>query len=246
MSGRPAGDGGSLHGVTALVTGASRGIGEAVARAFAAAGARVALVARSRGALERLAAELGGGAFAAPCDLLDAAAVAGAVEAVGAALGGAPRILVNDAGSFRVAPVHELAEAEFESMIGLNLVAPFRLVRAFLPAMRAGGAGHIVTVGSVADRGAWPGNAGYAASKYGARALHEVLRAESRGSGVRATLISPGPTDTAIWDDIGPGAGRTMPARADMLRPEDVARAVLFAVTQPAAVNVDELRLSRA
>jgi NADP-dependent 3-hydroxy acid dehydrogenase YdfG len=74
--------------------------------------------------------------------------------------------------------------------------------------------------------------------------MHEVLRTELRGSGVRATLVSPGPVDTSMWDGIAFGAERAVPDRATMLTPEDVAAAVLYAVTQPATVNVDELRLS--
>jgi NADP-dependent 3-hydroxy acid dehydrogenase YdfG len=246
LSGRARDAGASLDGTTAVVTGASRGIGEAVARSLAAAGARVALVARRREPLERLAAELGGGAFAVSCDLRRARPVSDAIRSITATLGGPPRILVNDAGLFRVAPLDEFAAADFEAMISVNLVASFRLIRAFLPAMRAAGSGHIVTIGSVADRSAWPGNAGYAASKYGARAVHEVLRAETRGSGVRATLVSPGATDTALWDELDPASRAKFPSPAEMLRADDVARAVLFAVTQPATVNVDELRLARA
>jgi NADP-dependent 3-hydroxy acid dehydrogenase YdfG len=235
----------SLDGAMAVVTGASRGIGEAVARSLVSAGAVVALVARSRDALEALAAALGPRAFAVPCDLRDAAAVSAAGALIGTTLGGPPRILVNNAGIFRVAPIHELAPEEFESMVAVNLVAPFRFIRAFLPAMTAAKAGHIVTIGSIADRFAIPGNAGYSATKYGVRAMHEVLRAEARGSGVRATLVSPSATDTAIWDGIELGKKTRFPERAQMLRAEDVARAVMFAVMQPEGVNVDEVRLSR-
>ena len=238
--------GAPLAGTAALVTGASRGIGESVARALAAAGARLALVARGRDALDRLAADIGGGAFAVPCDLTNADAIRGAVGAIEAGFGGAPRILVNNAGIFRVGAVGELAVEDFDAMLGLNLVAPFSFVRAFLPAMRAAKAGHIVTIGSVADRSAFPGNAGYSASKFGARALHEVLRAETKGSGVRATLVSPAATDTEIWNGLAPDVRGRFPAASAMLAPDDVARAVLFALTQPARVNVDELRLSRA
>jgi NADP-dependent 3-hydroxy acid dehydrogenase YdfG len=235
-----------LAGVASVVTGASRGIGAAIARSLAAAGADVALVARSREWLEELAASLGTHGIPVPCDLRDPRAVDGAVGAINAKLGRPPHILVNGAGLFHLGALHELDADDFEAMIGVNLVATFRFVRAFLPAMRANASGHVVTIGSVADHSAWPGNAGYAASKYGARAVHEVLRAETRGSGVRATLISPGATDTALWDELDPDSRTDLPSRSQMLRPEDVARAVLFAVTQPASVNVDELRVSRA
>jgi len=117
-------------------------------------------------------------------------------------------------------------------------------VRTFLPELRERG-GHVVTIGSVADRAVFPGNAAYAASKFGLRALHEVLSAELRGSAVRTTLVSPGPVDTPLWDPVDPDSKPGFTPRAAMLRPEAVAAAVLYAVTAPADVNVDELRLSR-
>ena len=113
-------------------------------------------------------------------------------------------------------------------------------------AMRARGSGHIVTIGSIADRAIFPENAAYAASKFGVRALHEVLRTELRGSGVRTSLVSPGPVDTALWDEIDPDTRPGFTARANMLRSQDVASAVRYVVSAPASVNVDELRLSRA
>ena len=238
--------GAPLAGATAVVTGGSRGIGEEVARALAGAGARVALVARGRTALEQLADELGEGAFAVPCDLTHARALGAAVDAIEKGFGGAPRILVNNAGIFRVGAAHELAVDDLSAMLALNLVAPFSFIRAFLPAMKAAKSGHVVTIGSVADRAAIPGNAGYSASKFGARAVHEVVRVETRGSGVRATLVSPSATDTEIWDGLEPGVRGKYPAKSEMLSAGDVARAVLFALTQPEWVNVDELRLSRA
>jgi NADP-dependent 3-hydroxy acid dehydrogenase YdfG len=239
---------GPLAARTALVTGASRGIGAATARALAAAGARVALLARTAAALDALDAELGGasGALSIVCDLGDADAVDAAVARVVEAFGGPPDVLVNNAGAFAVAPAHETSIDTFTALVDANLVAPFRLVRAFLPAMRERGAGHIVTVGSVADRATFPGNAAYASTKYGLRALHEVLRLEQRGTGVRATLVSPGPVDTPLWDPLDPDTRDGFTPRAAMLRAEDVAEAILYAATCPPSVNVDELRLSRA
>jgi NADP-dependent 3-hydroxy acid dehydrogenase YdfG len=133
-----------------------------------------------------------------------------------------------------------------DQMLHLNLGAPHRLLHAFVPAMRERRSGDVVTIGSVADRATYPENAGYAATKFGARAMHQVLREELRGSGVRASLISPGPVDTHIWDPIRPETRVGYPTRDQMLRPEDVAEAVLWTVTQPPHVNVDELRLSRS
>jgi len=236
--------------VDALVTGASRGIGRATAAALARAGARVALVARDPVALAAVAAELraehGVDAFPVPCDVTDGAAVEAACSEVAAVFGDAPDVVVNAAGVFSLAPAHETTADAFAAALASNLAAPFGIVRAFLGAMRARGAGHVVTVGSVADHSAFPENAAYAASKYGVRGLHEVLRAELRGSGVRATLVSPGPVDTALWDPIDPDARPGFTPRARMLRPDDVAAAILYAVTAPRGVNVDEIRLGPA
>ena len=150
------------------------------------------------------------------------------------------------AGAFTLAPVESVDPASFSVGLQTNLVAPLRFVRALLPAMRARASGHVVTIGSVADRAIFPENAAYAASKHGARALHEVLRLETRGSGVRVSLISPGPVDTALWDSIDPDNRVGFTPRAQMLRPQAVADAVLYAVTQPRDVNIDELRLSHS
>lgn len=228
------------------MTGASRGIGAATARALATAGARVALIARSAAELDALAAELGDGATPIVADLTEVAGLRAAVTQARDALGDSPDILVNNAGIFRVAPAGEMSSSAFIGTVELNLVVPFRVMRAFLPGMLARSSGHIVNIGSVADRNAFPGNAAYSASKFGLRGLHEVLRAELRGSGVRATLVSPGAVDTALWDvaEAESPPGRFTP-RKDMLRPEAVAAAVLYAVTQPADVNVEELRLRR-
>ena len=230
-----------LAGRTAVVTGASRGIGAATARALAKAGARVALLARSGTQLEALAAETGG--IAVQCDLRDPAALKAGVASVLDRVGAAPDIVVNNAGVFRVAPLDKLPSESIQDAVALNLTAPLLTVRAFLPGMRKRKSGHIVTIGSIADRTIFEGNALYSATKFGARAMHEVLRAELKGSGIRATLVSPGSTDTAIWDGAGEGE---FPPRSAMLSPEAVADAVLYAVTREAGTNIDELRLTRS
>jgi NADP-dependent 3-hydroxy acid dehydrogenase YdfG len=237
----------TLEGRTALVTGASRGIGAETARALARRGMRVALVARSEAPLNALATEIGGGAVARPCDVGDADAVRQLVERVARDFDGAPDILVNNAGVFALAQLDVMSATTFVDTIQTNLIAPFLLVRAFLPAMRARGSGDVVTVGSIADRMVMPENGAYSAAKYGARAMHEVLRLELRGTGVRATLVSPGATDTALWDPIlAEPHERAVPTRDVMLAPSAVADAIAYAVTRPAGVNIDELRLSHS
>jgi NADP-dependent 3-hydroxy acid dehydrogenase YdfG len=236
----------ALSGRSVLVTGASRGIGAAVARGLAERGARVALLARGESALRALVDELGPNAFSVPCDVRDKVATARAIAVIAEAMDGGPDIVVNNAGAFLISPVHEMALDAFRDMLEVNLTAPFAFVRAFLPRMRAQRAGHVVTIGSIADRNVFPGNAAYAASKHGLRAFHEVLRAELRGTGVRASLVSPGPVDTDLWDVVDPDNQPGFTPRSQMLAPDDVADAVLYALSAPASVNVDELRISRA
>lgn len=235
-----AGEGAPLGGRTALVTGASRGIGLAVAAALAAAGARLTLLARDERRLERVAAELNGRAIA--CDVANAADV----ERVLATVAEAPDILVNNAGLFELARVEDTKAGAFESALAVNLVAPFLLLRGFLPAMRERGRGDVVSIGSIADHTTFPENGAYAASKHGLRALHDVVRAELRGSGVRTTLISPGPVDTPLWDPIDPDTRAGFTPRTRMLPADAVAAAVLYAVTQPPEVDVELVRLSHS
>jgi NADP-dependent 3-hydroxy acid dehydrogenase YdfG len=235
-----------LAGRTAIVTGASKGIGLATVRALAAAGVRVALVARSVDVLREIAGELGDAALPLACDVADAAAVGRAVGEAIDRLGAAPDILVNSAGTFELARVDVASIEDVARTIDVNLIAPFAFIRTVLPGMRERGRGHIVNVGSIADRVAFPENGAYAASKFGLRGLHEVLRAECRGTGVRTTLVSPGPVNTGIWDAIDPDAREGFTPRDRMLTPEAIASAIVYALSQPVDVNVDELRLSRS
>ncbi|MCC6318935.1 MAG: SDR family oxidoreductase [Gemmatimonadaceae bacterium] len=235
----------ALAGEVAVVTGASRGIGAAIACALAGAGARVALVSRDAAALATLTRTLPGSALAFAADLARGDEVTRVADAVRGALGD-PGILVNNAGAFAIGPVGSLSLTDADHMVQVNLLAPYRLLHQFLPAMRTRGRGDVVMIGSVADHDALPENGAYAATKYGARGIHEVLGVELRGTGVRATLISPGPVNTPLWDAI-PREGREgLPTLSDMLRPADVADAVLWALTRPRHVSVSEVRLGHA
>jgi len=202
------------------------------------------LIARSEQELRARATELGPLTVPIACDVSDADAVTRATEHACRELGDVPDAIVNNAGAFSLAPVEATDPADFRTAVDVNLIAPFLVVRAVLPELRRRGAGHSVTIGSVADRTIFPENGAYAASKFGARAFHEVLRAELRGTGVRATLVSPGPTDTPLWDEIDPDARPGFTPRRAMLRASAVADAVRYVLTRPADVNIDELRLS--
>lgn len=230
-----------LRGRTALVTGASRGIGRAAARTLARAGAEVHLLARSADALRTLAAQLGGRAW--PADLGDEAEVWDVLDRLQEALGEPPDIVVNAGGVFDVEPLAETSVETFDRNVRINLRGTFLVLRSLLPALLERDVGTIVNVGSVAGRKAFPGNGAYAASKFGVRGLHEVLVEELRGTGVRATLLEPAATDTAIWDPLDPDADPHLPDRESMLRPDDVAEAVLFVATRPPSVRIPFLAL---
>lgn len=217
-----------LAGRGAVVTGASRGIGRRIALALAGAGARVLPVARGGAELEEVARRCGEDALTA--DLADEAGPCGLVEEVIGRLGGAPELLVNNAGFFDLYPAHEMPTRGLDRHLAVNLRAPAVLTRGFLGGMRDRGHGHLLHLGSVAGRKALPGNAAYSASKYGLRGLHEVLRVELRGTGVCSTLLEPGAVDTAAWDGLEDRLGEDLPARDAMLDPAEVARAALHAV----------------
>ena len=225
-----------LVGKLALVTGASRGIGLAVADELRAAGAHVVRLARSlRDASGDRLTDL-------QCDVTRPEDVE---RAVGRLVGelGVPHIVVNNAGIFLIKPLEATSPEDFTATLATNLTGPFLLARALVPRMVERGSGHFVTIGSISDYIGFPGSTAYAASKFGLRGMHEVIRAETAKSGVRTTLISPGPVDTDIWDAVDPDAKPGFTKRKDMMRAEDVAEAVLFAVTRPPRVAVTEIRL---
>ena len=228
-----------LKGQRAIVTGTSRGIGRAIADQLGAEGAFVIGMARS------LEPKDGDDGLDIPCDITDSAAVQEAVDRA-FARAGVPDILVNNAGTFLLRPLAETTDNDFADQLAGNLTGPFYVLRAVLPRMVERGSGHVVTIGSVVDHRPYGGNAAYGSSKYGVRGLHEVTTEECRGTGVRTTLVSPGPTDTRAWDPMDPDGRADLMARADMLAPADVAAAVCYAVTQPARVAVEWIRIMPA
>jgi NADP-dependent 3-hydroxy acid dehydrogenase YdfG len=235
---------GRLQGIGALVTGASGGIGAAVVRALSAEGARVGLMARNRARTRVLADEVGG--WSLPGDVTDPVDVAAVLAGFREAAGRDPDLLVASAGVFTLDPVEGTDPADLALNLDVNLKGSFLLLREVLPGMKARGTGTVVQVGSVSGRRAFPGNGAYSASKYGLRGLHEVLLEELRGTGVRATLLEPAATDTPIWDPLDPGEKAELPSRSAMLRPEDVAEAVVFVATRPAGVQIPFLPVERS
>lgn len=228
-----------LEGRLAVVTGASRGIGAACAAGLAAAGATVVRLARSldegtHGAFRDLR-----------CDLSRVDQVVAATTRI-LSEWGTPAVVVQNAGVFLLKPFEATEPAELDAQLALNIRAPFVLAQGLLPAMRGAGGGVHITIGSTCDHVGFPDNAAYTASKFGVRGLHEALAAEYRGTGVRCSLVSPGSTDTPIWDPFDPDASPGLLRRALMLRPEDVADAVVFVATRPPHATVEWLRLAPA
>ena len=192
----------ALDGRVALVTGASSGLGAAVARTLSAAGARVVVSARRLDRLEALAREIGGAAVA--CDLLDPAQVDALVPGVAETLGG-PEILVNVAGTFAGAcPAEDEPPESVAQTLDLNLIAPFRLCQAVFPHMRAAGRGSIVNVSSISGQVGIPGipQASYAASKAGLSGLTAELAVQWARHAIRVNTVAPGFFRSEITDGM--------------------------------------------
>ena len=229
-----------LEGRVAVVTGAGRGSGRAIALALAREGARVALAARSNGELAAVAHELGqAGAttVAVPTDVRQEASL----EAlVGRILGEWQQVdvLVNAAGVAAFAPVTDSKLDDWDQMLAVNLRGAVLACRAVLPAMIARKQGTIISVGSVVTSRALPGSAAYTASKYGLLGFSRVLAEEMRPHGVRVGVISAGATDTPLWDAM-PGA----PPRERMLRADQVAEAALLMAALGPNATLEEVSL---
>jgi 3-oxoacyl-[acyl-carrier protein] reductase len=227
-----------LGGAFAVVTGASRGIGAAVAAALHREGATVARLARS------MADAHHDRWLDLATDLTDDASTDRAIGRVLAH--GVPDLVVNNAGAFVLGAIESLSIDELDRLYRINLRAGFRVAQAFLPRMRERGRGRHLLIGSVSDHRGFSGNSVYSMTKFGARGLHQVLREEFRGTGVLCTLISPGAVDTELWDPLDPDADPTLPNRAAMLRAADVAEAVRWVASLGPTVDVELLRLGAA
>lgn len=238
------------RGRVALITGASSGIGAAVARRLAEAGMTVALVARRAARLEALAAELaeaGAQASVHVADLTDEAQILRAFAAVRAQHGGVD-VLVNNAGLGRRAALVDGETAHWREMLDLNVLALCVCTREAVKDMRArGAAGHVFHISSMsAHRVTGPGSGVYSASKHAVRALTEALRQELRAlsSPIRVTAISPGFVETEFAEVYNHGDGeaaRKTYAQFEVLRAEDVAQALAYALCTPAHVQVHDI-----
>lgn len=230
---------GALAGRTALVTGASAGIGAACVRALAGAGARVACCARRVERVAALAAELranGAEAHAFALDVRDAAAVSAALAALPAPFA-ALDLLVNNAGLSRgLEPLHEGSLDDWNEMLDTNVKGLLHVTRAAVPGMVARGRGHVINIGSIAGRETYPKGAVYCASKHAVDAITRGLRMDLLGTGVRVSTVDPGLVNTEFGTVRFHGDRARADAAYQGMRPlaaEDVADTVLWIASQP-------------
>jgi len=229
----------SLVGQVAVVTGAGRGIGAAIAAKIAQMGAAVVLCGRTRGPLNSTAAAIskaGGRAEAFECDVTDLRSVEAVAAHVDKALGRID-ILVNNAGVGGFGgPLHQLPPESWDQVLNTNLRGVYYGIRAFAPMMIRARTGHIINISSLAGKNALPNGAAYAASKWGLNGLSYSVAEELRGYNIRVSVICPGSVDT----ELSPHTGKD-PAK--MLQPADVAHAVAMLATQAPQSFVSEILL---
>lgn len=229
-----------LNGKCALVTGASSGIGRATSLALAAAGVRVALVARSRERLESVAMKAGNGAVVVPADLTQSGAAEEAVERARAALGQID-ILFANAGLYIPGDVADGDPDEWDDLLTVNVNAVFRLVRAVLPEMIGREDGDIIVTSSVSGHQAIQWEPIYSASKHAIQSFVHGLRRQVGPKNVRVGAVAPGVVLNELWGYSDPAAIDAKVASREGLRSEDVADAVLFMLTRPANVTIRDL-----
>jgi 3-oxoacyl-[acyl-carrier protein] reductase len=231
-----------LSGQVAVVTGAGRGIGAAIAHKLAAMGATVVLCGRTLKLLETTASGisgLGGKAQALACDVTDLGSVQALATSVAQKFGRVD-ILINNAGvGAFTAPLHEMTPEAWEKVLNTNLRGVFYCVRSFAPMMIKAGTGHIVNISSLAGKNALPNGAAYAASKWGLNGLSYSIAEELRGHGIRVSDVCPGSVDTELSPHTGKDPNK-------MLKPDDVAHVVAMLVTQAPQSFASEVLLHPA
>jgi len=234
-----------LAGRVAAVTGASSGIGAATATALSRAGATVALGARRRDRLEELAQALEGPSSIHEVDVTDEQQARSFIEAAHAEHGGL-HVLVNNAGLMLLGAVQGADTADWRRMLDVNLWGLLVCTHAALPLIEGSGGGDVVNVSSVAGRRAYAGAAVYNMTKFGVHAFSEALRQEALHAGVRVTVVAPGFVETELQGhNTDPVVVRAMTRARDqigeVLKPDDVAEAIVHAVTRPPRVCVNEV-----
>lgn len=226
-----------LTGMTALVTGASGGIGSAIAKALAGQGARVALSGTRVEALEAVAAEIGGNCVILPCDLADGTAVDGLVPRAVEALGQLD-ILVNNAGLTRDNLAMRMKDEEWDTVIRVNLEAAFRLIRAACKPMMKARFGRVITITSVVGTTGNPGQANYAASKGGLTAMSKALAQELASRNITVNCVAPGFITSPMTDGLPDAQKEALTARIPAGRlgdGQDIGAAVAYLSSREAA-----------
>ncbi len=228
----------SLKGKACIVTGASSGIGLAIARRLAQGGVKLCLVARSEDKLRAIADDLrndGEKPLIAPADVAQEEPVRRAVQSAVSAFGGVD-ILVNSAGSVYFTPIGETALEQWDQVVDSNLKGVFLCCRQVVPHMLERGRGDIVNIASIAAHQGFENSTAYCAAKHGVLGFSRALALEVRKQGLRVITVSPGSVDTPLWDPM-----EWTPDRAKMLRPEDVAESVVATLTISSTAAVDEI-----
>ena len=230
-----------LKSKTAIITGASTGIGRAIASRFARAGSNLVLTARDTKALERLKKSLvktPSKIWCYGCDLTDAEDLEQLILTIKKNHKKID-VLVNNAGIGRFAPIDEVTTEDWDRMLSLNLRAPLIMCRAFVPVMKRLGAGKIINISSIAGKVGVAQASAYSATKFGLEGLNKSLYDELRDHNISVTSINPGSVDTPFFD----GLSSTWLRREQMLRPNDVADTALFIATRPQSVLIDSIEL---
>jgi NAD(P)-dependent dehydrogenase (short-subunit alcohol dehydrogenase family) len=231
-----------LAGQVAVITGAGRGIGAAIARKLAALGATAVLCARTRSALDSTAEAItrsGGKADVALCDVSDLKAVEALAQHLQQAFGRID-VLVNNAGIGGFGgPLHQLPPTSWDQILNTNLRGVYYMIRSLAPLMIRARSGHIINISSLAGKNALPNGAAYAASKWGLNGLSYSVAEELRGHNIRVSVICPGSVDTELSPHTGKDAKK-------MLQPDDIAHAVAMLVTQAPQSFVSEILLRPA
>jgi NADP-dependent 3-hydroxy acid dehydrogenase YdfG len=230
------------QGRVAVITGASSGIGEATARALAADGHRVALLARRLDRIEALAEELGEGAIAIQADVTDRDSIASAAQRVKDELGGTD-ILVNNAGLMLLGPFSAEQADDYRRMVETNLLGAITTTEVFLDQLVADGGGDLINLSSVAGRTARPGNAVYAATKWGMNGWSESLRQQLQ-PGVRVIVIEPGAVATELPEHITHSETKSSVEEmyeTTAIKAEEIADIIAFAVSRPRSVSLNEI-----
>jgi clavulanate-9-aldehyde reducatase len=239
---------GPLEGRVAAITGASSGIGEATALALAGAGAAVALGARRKDRIDALAERIasdGGRAVAIEVDVGDETQARGFVETAHSELGGL-HALINNAGVMLLGPVEGTDTEEWRRMVDVNVLGLLYCTHAALPLIRDSGGGDIVNVSSVAGRNASAGAAVYNFTKFGVTGFSEALRQEALHSKIRVSCIEPGFVETELQGHnknplVQQGIEKMQDQIGDLLQSEDIANTILFALSQPPHVSLNEI-----